>query len=316
MTVIGIPDNNGRMLNPLWLRTFATVATCHSFTEAGRQLGLTQSSVSEHIRRLEQEIGRRLFVRDTHSLSITPDGEAMLAHASVILQAIDRAQAQFRAPRLKGRVRLGSSDDIALGPLPTVLAAFRNAHPDVELAITIGMTGKLYDLLDAGAIDLMVGKRKIGDKRGMALFSSRLEWLARTGTLVDLTQPLPLVLVAEPSVTRAVVLDALAQTDFRWQMVCTGSSHAGCVAAARGGLGVTVGSQFLAAQGLVPPVNATSLPGLPDVEFIALAAKRLSRPAQTLLQLLHDSDLRGSWTGEWGGTRRAVAATTRAVSGG
>ena len=304
------------MLNPIWLRTFATVATCHSFTEAGRQLGLTQSSVSEHIRRLEQAIGRRLFVRDTHSLAITPDGEAMLAHASVILQAIDRAQAQFRAPRLKGRVRLGSSDDIALGPLPTVLTAFRNAHPDVELAITIGMTGRLYELLDAGSIDLMVGKRRVGDKRGVALFSSRLEWLARTGTLVDLTQPLPLVLVAEPSVTRAVVLDALAQTDCRWQMVCTGSSHAGCVAAARGGLGITVGSQFLAANGLAPPVNAASLPGLPDVEFIALAAKRLSRPAQTLLQLLHDSDLRGSWTGEWPASRRTAGAAGRAASGG
>ncbi|MDR3095666.1 MAG: LysR family transcriptional regulator [Paraburkholderia sp.] len=286
------------MLNPVWLKSFATVAACHSFTEAARQLGLTQSSVSEHVRRLEQEVGRRLFVRDTHSLTITPDGEAMLAHAGAILQALNRAESQFRAPRLKGRVRLGSSDDIALGPLPAALTAFRNAHPDVELEITIGMTGRLYELLDAGAIDLMVGKRRLGDKRGVALFTGRLEWLARTGTMVDLEQPLPLILVAEPSVTRAVVLDALAQTDFRWQMVCTSSSHAGCVAAARGGLGITVRPQYLAARGLAPPVNVASLPALPDVEFIALAAKRLSRPAQTLLQLLHDSDLRGSWIGE------------------
>jgi len=286
------------MLNPIWLKTFATVAGCHSFTEAGRQLGLTQSSVSDHVRRLEEAVGRRLFVRDTHSLAMTPDGEAMLAHASAILQAISRAESQFRAPRLKGRVRLGSSDDVALGPLPTVLAAFRRAHPDVELEITIGMTGRLYDLLDAGSIDLMVGKRRLGDRRGVPLFTGRLEWLARTGTLVDPTQPLPLILVAEPSVTRAVVLDALAQTDFRWQVVCTSSSHAGCIAAARGGLGITVRPQYLAARGLAPPVNAASLPVLPDVEFIVLAAKRLSRPAGTLLQLLHDSDLRGSWIGE------------------
>ncbi len=170
------------MLNPIWLKTFSTVAACHSFTEAGRQLDLTQSSVSEHIRRLEQSVGRRLFVRDTHSLAMTPDGEAMLAHASVILQALARAESQFRAPRLKGRVRLGSSDDVALGPLPTVLAAFRDAHPDVELEITIGMTGKLYELLDAGSIDLLVGKRRLGDRRGVPLFTGRLEWLARTGT--------------------------------------------------------------------------------------------------------------------------------------
>ena len=286
------------MLNPVWLKSFATVAACHSFTEAARQLSLTQSSVSEHVRRLEQEVGRRLFVRDTHSLTITADGEAMLAHAGAILQALNRAESQFRAPRLKGRVRLGSSDDVALGPLPGVLAAFRNAHPDVELEIIIGMTGKLYELLDAGSIDLFVGKRRLGDRRGVALFTGRLEWLARTGTMVDLDQPIPLILVAEPSVTRAVVLDALAQTDFRWQMVCTSSSHSGCVAAARGGLGITVRPQYLAARGLAPPLNVSSLPVLPDVEFIALAAKRLSRPAQTLLQLLHDSDLRGSWIGE------------------
>ncbi|TDQ98497.1 LysR family transcriptional regulator [Paraburkholderia silvatlantica] len=286
------------MLNPIWLRTFEAVARCHSFTEAARQLGLTQSSVSDHVRRLEAAIGRRLFIRDTHSLAITSDGEAMLAHAGSILQAIDRAESQFRAPRLRRRVRLGCSDDVALGPLPAVLTAFRNAHPDVELEITIGMTGRLYELLDSGAIDLMVGKRRLGDKRGAVLFTGRLEWLARAGTTMDLAQPLPLILVAEPSVTRAVVLDALAQTDFRWQLVCTSSSHSGCVAAARAGLGVTVRPQYLAARGLAPPVNVASLPALPNVEFIVLAGKRLSRPAQTLLQLMHDSDLRGSWIGE------------------
>ncbi|VWC04965.1 LysR family transcriptional regulator [Burkholderia lata] len=60
------------MLNPVWLNTFATVTNCRSFTEAGRQLGLNQSSVSEHIRRLEESVGRRLFVRDTHSIAMTP----------------------------------------------------------------------------------------------------------------------------------------------------------------------------------------------------------------------------------------------------
>ena len=232
------------MLNPVWLNTFATVAASHSFTDAGRQLGLTQSSVSEHIRRLEDSVGRRLMTRDTHSLALTADGEAMLVHARVILEAMTHAESQFRSPRLRGRVRLGSSDDLALGPLPSVLAAFRSTHPDVELEITIGMTGQLYQLLDAGAIDLAVGKRRLGDARGTRLFSGRLEWLAKTGTEVDLDLPLPLILVAEPSVTRAVVLDALAMAGARWQMVCTSSSHAGCIAAARGGLGLTVRSAF------------------------------------------------------------------------
>ncbi len=89
------------------------------------------------------------------------------------------------------------------------------------------MTGRLYEHLDAGTIDLLIGKRRVGDPRGIALFSGQLEWLARTGTEVDLEQPLPLILVAEPSVTRAAVLDALAKAGASWQMVCTSSSYAG-----------------------------------------------------------------------------------------
>ena len=286
------------MLNPVWLNTFATVAASHSFTDAGRQLRLTQSSVSEHIRRLEEHVGRRLLIRDTHSLSLTADGEAMLVHARMILDAMTHAELQFRSPRLRGRVRLGSSDDVALGPLPSVLAAFRRTHPDVELEITIGMTGRLYEHLDAGSIDLLIGKRRIGDPRGIPLFSGQLEWLGLTGTEVDLDQPLPLILVAEPSVTRAVVLDSLAAVGARWQEVCTSSSYAGCIAAARGGLGLTVRSHFLAGRGLSPPVNRAALPELPKVEFIALGAKHLSRPAETLLEILQNSDLRGEWAGE------------------
>jgi len=108
----------------------------------------------------------------------------------------------------------------------------------------------------------------------------------------------PLILVAEPSVTRAVVLDSLAAAGARWQVVCTSSSYAGCIAAARGGLGLTVRSHFLAGRGLSPPVNRAALPELPKVEFIALGAKHLSRPAETLLEILQNSDLRGEWAGE------------------
>src|ERR1700710_484534 len=176
------------MLNPTWLNTFATVAVSRSFTDGGRQLGLTQSSVSEHVRRLEEHVGRRLMTRDTHSLALTADGEAMLVHARMILEAMTHAESQFRSPRLAGRVRLGCSDDVALGPLPSVLAAFRRTHPDVELEITIGLTGKLYEFLDDGAIDLLIGKRRMGDPRGIPLFSGQLEWLGLTGTEVDLAQ--------------------------------------------------------------------------------------------------------------------------------
>ncbi|HET6196833.1 MAG TPA: LysR family transcriptional regulator, partial [Acetobacteraceae bacterium] len=65
------------MLDPALLQSFLAVAQTHNFSEAGRRLGLRQSTISQHIRRLEEEAGRRLFVRDTHSVVPTADGEAM-----------------------------------------------------------------------------------------------------------------------------------------------------------------------------------------------------------------------------------------------
>ena len=72
------------VFDPTLLTSFVTVAKAGSFTEAGRRLGLRQSTVSQHIRRLEQAAGRRLFVRDTHSVTMTADGQAMVALAHVI----------------------------------------------------------------------------------------------------------------------------------------------------------------------------------------------------------------------------------------
>ena len=71
------------MLDPELLRTFLAVERAGGFTAAGRLLGLRQSTVSGHIARLEQAVGRELFRRDTRNLALTADGAAMVIHANV-----------------------------------------------------------------------------------------------------------------------------------------------------------------------------------------------------------------------------------------
>jgi len=279
------------MLNPLWLKTFAASAAAPSFSEAARRLGLTQPTVSEHIRQLETSLGRKLFLRDTHSLALTSDGRSLLVHAQLILQAHERAQKLFDAPRLRGRVRLGTSDDLALGPLPGVLAAFRQEHPEVELDITIGVTSELYKLLDDHRLDVMIGKRRQGDRRGQTLHKEALLWQAREGLRLAPEAPLPLILLREPSVTRTLALEALARAGRGWQIVCTSTSYAGCQAAARAGLGITVQPSHLSTAGLAPPAGALALPALPQVEFIVISAPSPNRPTQALTDILMRSTL-------------------------
>ena len=93
------------MFDPVLLRSFALVARTRSFSETARRLGLGQPTVSQHIRKLEEQSGRRLFARDTHSVTPTPDGEAMVELARGVLEASERAWRYFEGSQLSGKVQ-------------------------------------------------------------------------------------------------------------------------------------------------------------------------------------------------------------------
>src|ERR1700728_4377600 len=119
--------------DPELLRTFLAVAQSLSFTRAAARLGLGQPTVSQHVRRLEAAVGRPLFIRDTRSVALTADGEAMAGFARSILAAHEQAVGYFTGSGLSGRLRFGVTDDLALTPLPRILRDFRQLYPRVHL---------------------------------------------------------------------------------------------------------------------------------------------------------------------------------------
>src|ERR1700684_4726792 len=92
--------------DPQLLATFLAVEKTGSSTRAPARLGFQQPTVSQHIRRLERQVGRTLVLRDTHSVSLTADGEAMIGFARNILAASDQAAAYFRGSPPRGRLRI------------------------------------------------------------------------------------------------------------------------------------------------------------------------------------------------------------------
>ena len=143
------------MLDPVQLASFLAVAQTRNFTEAGRRLGLQQSTVSQHVRKLEEAAGRRLFLRNTHSVQLTADGEAMTGFAQSILEANARARDYFAGSQLRGRVRFGASEDFVSTRLSELLRAFVRRHPLVDLELTVGLSALLYERLDAGELKLL-----------------------------------------------------------------------------------------------------------------------------------------------------------------
>lgn len=275
------------MLDPVQLSTFLAVAQTRNFTEAGRRLGLQQSTVSQHVRKLEHAAGRRLFVRDTHSVTLTPDGEAMTGFAQSILDANARARAYFDGSQVRGRVRFGTSEDFVSSRLPELLRDFVRRHALVDLELTVGLSAALYESLDAGELDLVLAKRRAGDERGRLVWRDRLAWIGAPGTYIDPALPLPLILYNPPSITRSVALEALERSGRPWRIVCTSGSLSGLRAAALAGLGITLHTRGLMPDGMVEMPDEGGLPDVGEVEFVVQAARPGMRgPAAELAQAI------------------------------
>lgn len=264
------------MLDLVQLRSFVAVQQMGSFTFAAERLGLGQSTVSQHIGKLEAALGRQLLARDTHKVVLTPDGEALLGHARTLLSIEGQVQALFTAQRLRGTLRLGVSEDLVTSRLPLVLEDFVRSHPSVDLELTVALSGVLYQMQDNGELDLVLAKRRLGDSRGRLVYREPLVWLARDPEHVMSLAALPLIAFPAPSVTRSIALEVLERHRMPWRIVCTCGSLSGLTAAARAGMGVLVQPQSMSPSGL-KEISSGRLPPLEDVEFVLIPSKGADR---------------------------------------
>ena len=277
-------DQSGQDLDPVLLRSFLAVADTLHFTAAAHRRGLGQSTVSQHVGRLEQLVGRTLLSRSTKSVALTADGEAMVEFAREIIGANDRTVGFFNPASLRGRLRFGLSEDVVLSTLPDLLRAFRMEHPLIELELTVGLSSRLYELLDAGRLDLMFAKRLGGDERGTVVWRERLVWLGcRLPVPAD---PVPLVLYPGASITRRAAIDALNNAGRKWQVAFSSDSLSALTAALRAGFGVSAQSALLLSAELAALPDAAGLPPLPEVDFVVVGGRRLQGPAKALEQAI------------------------------
>jgi DNA-binding transcriptional LysR family regulator len=271
--------------DPQLLATFLAVERTGSFTRAAARLGIQQPTVSQHIRRLEQQVGRTLVARDTHSVALTADGEAMLGFARNILAACDEAAAYFSGDRPSGRLRIGFADDLALTRLPQILRDFRRDNPLVDYDMTVDQSGLLHQRLEGDKLDVFIGKRPSGEQRGQLIKREHLVWVGTQSTRLDLTRPLPLVVYPAPSISRTEMRAALSHARLPYRSACVCRGVNGLIAAVAAGIGISAMAASLVPAQLVPLGPAQlgpghQLPELGTIDLVLLANPRADeRPA-------------------------------------
>lgn len=267
----GGPMSNEKAFDPVLLRTFLAVVQGLSFTRAAQELGLSQPTVSQHVRRLEDAAGRQLIRRDTRTVSLTDNGEAMAGFARVILSANDEAVSYFTGSAMSGRLRFGAADELALSELPTILRDFRQLYPRINLELTVTQSGVLYRRLMANHLDLVFINQEADLGRGRLVRRDRLVWVGLERTQLDRGQPLPLITYHAPSWGRSTAISSLEAAHRTWRITCNTREINGVLAATRAGLGICVLARSRVPADLHNLSGRFDLPPLPDVEMILLA---------------------------------------------
>ena len=274
------------MYDPELLRTFVAVTQSLSFTRAAEALGIRQPTVSQHVRRLEEQVGRPLFVRDTRSVALTSDGEALAGFAREILAAHERAVGYFTGSHLTGRLRFGVTDDLALTPLPKILRDFRQLYPRIDLELAVLQNESLLRRVESGHLDVAFVKRGAGTTsplRGQLVRRDQLVWVSVDGVRVDPEQPVPLVVYQAPSLSRSVSVRALEKVGRRSRITCTVRGVNGVLAAVRAGLGIAVMARTLMPPDLVELPPGHGLPKLPHLDLVLLTNRGApAEPAKAL----------------------------------
>jgi LysR family glycine cleavage system transcriptional activator len=140
MTVF-LPSLNG-------LRAFEAAARHLSFTKAAAELNVTQTAISHQIRRLEEQLGVRLFRRQIRALALTPEGQAYLPDVGAAFADLRAATERLLRPRRQRILTVSTLPTLGAKWLVPRLPAFQEAHPGIEVRISTSM--RLVDLAREG----------------------------------------------------------------------------------------------------------------------------------------------------------------------
>ena len=139
-------------------KVFYHVANTLSFSEASKQLFISQSAVSQSIKVLEKKLNQPLFIRSTKRVQLTPEGEILFKHIEPAMNLIRQGENQLlEANTLNGgQLRIGASDTICRYYLVPYLKEFHRRYPNVHIKVTNQTSIACAKLLESGQVDFAI----------------------------------------------------------------------------------------------------------------------------------------------------------------
>ncbi|MQY21435.1 LysR family transcriptional regulator [Nocardia macrotermitis] len=258
------------------LRSFVAIADCGGFQRAATHLHLTQGAVSQHVRRLEDAVGRQLIQRHGRGSRFTPDGDELLVTARRILELHDDALRSF-GTRATDTITIGSTEHAAAQLLPALATALEQAAPQFSCRFRIDRGAGLREGLASRRIDLALLLNS-DDPTAIHVGELQLTWYSAPGwQLPPRPDPIPIVAFDSPCALRTRALETLSDADLPASIRAEAPQLGGVHASVATGVGVALLATLgQTPDGLVPRAD------LPTAEPLRLSiGARPDLPAAT-----------------------------------
>jgi len=260
------------------LRTLAAVVDAGSLTAAAPRVFLSQSSVSEQIRKLEERAGQSLLTRSKAGVSPTEAGVRLLGYARRILSLSDEAFRDLHGETLQGELRLAVTDYFRPGDLTRLLGRLGESYPQVRLHVTILKSDDLRAAYARGDFDVGVAMNIAGvsaaQPRASVIRRESLVWLGAAGMRLVRGEPVRLLALPDTCSLHQFTVALLRRRRVPYALAHVASGVAGLQSALAAGLGVACLNESAISDGVARLATPHGLPALPRVAFEFLPGRR------------------------------------------
>ncbi|MBD5770815.1 LysR family transcriptional regulator [Marinomonas colpomeniae] len=265
------------------LRSFIAFVDTGSFTRAAKQTFRTQSAISMQMKRLEEETGHALFVKEGRNLGLTEQGQQLVSYARRLVSLHDEALGHFSAHLQHPPLTIGCPDDYAESVLPSIIELIRDALPTQSLRIVCDCSTQLRLMLDQGKVDLAILTRAPDAEEGYLLKHDSGVWVKGAEALledkenkqktekVEDANPLSLVLYEPDCKFHSAAIDGLEKQGRDYQIMCSSSSATAIKSLLRKGQGISAMALSSVSYGL-DIIKESRLPALPSVDIVLAVA--------------------------------------------